>query len=123
MIKGPKDAILRIRARVDAQSGKPDTHAVRPCVDCGAYGIAIHDDANDLVSCTRCGLVTGPRGSTLRVFRDREQEDGTFECECTQDVEDEITAARVKLDKDRTEDERELAAVEITNPEPVEATK
>lgn len=117
MIQGSKEAVKAVRAIVDAQSGKPDTHAPIPCKVCGATAIAVHDDELDLVRCTGCGAITGPRGSTLRVYRDTtDPNTGVTTCEAPVEIEKAIAAAKAKPDKDKTTDEKKLAKVEVVQP-------
>jgi hypothetical protein len=120
MIIGTKSAVLAVQRLLDTQCGKPDTVAPQPCKSCGARGIVEHPDEERIRGrCTSCGAISGPRGATFRIYAASERTPGVWESECTQDLEDAITAAKANP---QTDEEKVLAAVDVES-EPKEAEK
>lgn len=112
MIKSTdKQALKAARRILDAESGKPDTSHVHPCV-CGAFGITVADDDNDLVQCTACGAVRSAAGCTLRVVREFEA-DGAWYADVGAGFENRVKSAKTKPDKDKSDTDKTLAKVDV----------
>lgn len=112
MITGTKEQVRAVADLVDTESGLPVASVLYPCV-CGHHAIQVSDHAACKIRCRKCGRVTpaGDRAATIQV--EAVLADGSYPA--SKDLEDRVAAARGKQAKDRTAEEKVLAAASVAS--------
>lgn len=114
MIKGTPTTIQAVAKLADKDSRLPIASPDYPCV-CGYHLIEVADYDDETVRCTACGAVTpaGDRAATIQVQRVRKVDAATATYDGGAELEEKIAKAKGKADKDKSDDEKALAKVEV----------
>lgn len=114
IVRGAPKAVRAVATLVDRAFDPPLPVASTrfPCV-CGGTSIVVVDYDAEIVRCVDCGKVTlaGARAATIQV-RDLNA-DGSYDVD--DKIATDVAAAQAKPDRDRSDDEKTLAAVTVSD--------